>query len=70
MLVENERCSYPGCLRAGYWIEETAAGPLLCFRVRHDGASHVQRISLADVEQKLKARPNVEDVAAHKRRAA
>ena len=49
--VERFDCQQTGCRRAGWWLERDARGELyVCFRVAHDGAKHVQRIAVSELD--------------------
>lgn len=63
-------CKRKGCRRAAFWIERDEGGELfMCFRERHDGGKHIQRVKLSDLEGVIKkARAGAFD--AHARESA
>lgn len=56
MALENQKnCKEVGCLRKGFWIEKSEDNePLFCFRTRHDGENHAVKLTLAEIEEKLR----------------
>jgi len=49
------KCKKANCQRKGFWIETGADGkPLFCFRTRHDGENHIQKLTLDEIESSLK----------------
>lgn len=50
-----QRCASDGCDRKGYWIETGDNGEhLFCFKVRHRGEWHTQKLTLSQLSGQLK----------------
>lgn len=53
--INQTECKKNDCRRKGFWTETAPNGEkLFCFRTRHNGENHAQKLTLEEIEEVIK----------------